>query len=995
MALLLYWSADDPDQQFRLLAPFYYRSAAPGESLRIFLPFHFNQEDNQGSQSLWGPYYHSKSLKAETRVLFPVYFDLESGPSRLSLSPLYLRQRNERRDDWTLLPLYWRHRTLGDSPKTWDLFLPFYLRYKTQAARTFYSPFFWSYKDDKLSQGFGIPYYWRSAEDSKAQVVFPVYWRFARKDEETFRDIQIAIPWFRWQTRRSSLRSFFPIFWGRTLYYEDESGPGPGPNSSTETVTMSRWDMLLPLYFGLENPQGYRKWITPVMSRFTDADGTRYGHTGLNFFKHDPWGGKSDVFFPFLYYREEPDSYAFKSWIFSISADFENRTRSHGIFPLYSWRRDGDRVRFLSPFFFRDRDPEHHRGFFLNYYWKADRDETGKITETQKVLFPLFWDFASEDSRATIIPPLAAFLRDPEERLSFVLPFYFNRERKMERWRFIFPIYRRYSLEKDTFSFLFLFWKTHRPNKDTVTLLPFYRKSSTDRGASIFLPVLYYLRNGDVTQGAVFPYFWDDRGRTQYSVLFPLYTNFRRPAWKIKSVLLGYRFTGQRLKESGFFPFWAVTKSVEYSSATFTPLDSPSEPRDPHDEDVVLSTPPAEKAFLADSHRVLPFYLYRHLERGSDLWLLPLLGRVQKEKDKEGYPSLKTRYLLMGSWNRDRKSFSHRFDPLFGYERNERRKSFAMPTVPFPLWKYDVENPQDPPNRRISGAIFPYYWKETAAMERDLVFPLYYHREEKDADTGKETYRVTWLLLYYGNENSLKNRGKRFFFPLYWHGHREDHAWTLLPLFWRETGDDLSRNIFFPFYWQSRRDESRLWVLFPLYVRTRDDEEQTRSVIAPGFWSSSAKDRSSMLIGPYYRRDAAYPEEKTRALFPLYWSRSGPERSSRAFFPLYWEWKAKDDQVRYFFPLYFRREKEGLASHVIVPIFWRFRTKELDVKVIPPYYALESIETGTRTRGVAPFWAYSSNEREDWSDFEVLGGFFGVHREGQQKEWTLLYLLKL
>lgn len=1004
MTLLLYWSGREGTDKFDLLAPFFYQSITTEEDIRVLLPFHFQYQSKDLQLKLFGPYFSKSTIQERTRFLFPLYYDSTSPDTKLTFFALYFRQRTSELDSDILFPLYWSVRPRSIERKSYETLIPFYLKValKKDRSRTILSPLFWWYKDPVVSQGFFPPYYWNYTEMNKTGVGFPLYWRFFKKEDGREKDIHIAVPWFKYSTNRFQIKSFVPIYWsGATSMFDQEP--------STVSVGQNQWHLFLPLLYSSKKADGTTKILTPLFSRFHDRDGKEYGHSGLNFFVRDVWGGKSEGIFPFFHYREEPDFFRLRFLTFYLERYQNNEQLRTSLFPLFRYRRTADRKQFLTFLFYRDKDPDISRGFFIPYYWSTERnpdDPNHPVVSQKRILFPLVWHYQSEDQKTTIGLPLFASYVRQNYNLKLLLPLYFDRTKGQDRFIIIPPFMARYSPEKKWIGLFFVFWKSEKGNQTSQTLFPIYRRSKFADGFSFLLPGYYYLKRGDETQGFVGPYLWDYRGKTQYDILLPLYWRFKRPTWTIKTFFPIYTIETEQIKEQGFFPIWAKTvpSPKKFNEGTVPSIENllrdgtaPShktvESLD-KERDVSSSTA-TPKHFLADSHRVLPFYFYRKLDSGSDLILPILLGRIEKGLDSNKEKIVKGRILLLNYWEKSSNHFMNRFDPIYSYYNRPEKKGFSAPTAPFPLWQYETEFPEDEKGKIIKGAFFPYYWKRTRILERDMVFPIFYHRREMSPSDQKELFRVTWLINYYASQNAETTKKKRLFVPLYWHFQDKYESRTIVPPVWMERGKNFRRDIVFPLWWNFIRDKEKLFVLFPFFLKSSDDTTQSRMLFFPGYWQKEDPDSSIRLAGLFLQREDFLKQKKTTVVFPIFWQSQEPERTSRSIFPIYWELKSKTRLMTYFFPLYFQHKKENLDWKIAFPLFWRFHTKDTDIKVVPPYFSIYSQNSQIKTDGFAPIWSYSRNVQGNWKSFQILGGLFGYERRDLQKKLIFLYFFKL
>lgn len=1011
MALLLYWEGKDSAGEFNLLAPLYYNSKTVEEQIRVLLPFHFRYRSPESELNLWGPYLHKKFLQGESRFLFPLYFHSLTAEGQSTLFALYFQQQNPKFESKVFFPLFWNLHYHDPAQKSYETFIPFYMKIVggKEMSKTIVSPFFWLFKDASVSQGLVPPYYWRHSQFEKTEIGFPIYWRFLWKEENSFKDVQVAVPWFRVQSDYGTLKAFVPLYWSRTKIFEQDTSSSSFSHAGTPRVAplqeslrsqdtgallkQSRWDLLLPLMFFSQKPDGSKKIVTPLFSRFRDEDGREYGHSGLNFFSRDVWGGRTEGLFPFFYYRSEPDFFKFRFLGLYIEKDYKEEHLQTSIFPLFRYRRDTDRKQFLTLFFYRDKDPDRSRGFLLSYFWRTDYrlvlkdassastkkvddsvaplgEENRIIAFRKRFLIPLAWHFQSETQKTTIVPPLLAFHSHEGYDLSFIAPFYFQRRKENDKLTVIPPLIARESPERRWLGLFFIFWQNAKPNQSSFTFFPLYRKSKFPDGYSLLFPGFYFLREGDETQGFALPYFWDHRGQTQYEIFPPFYLRFQRPTWTVKSFFPFYTIQTAQIKERGIFPLWAKTDSVTQSTAT-------------------------PKHFLADSHRFLPFYFYRKVEDGSDLFLPIMLGRIEKGLNKSKEKIVRGRMLLLNYWESSPTSFLNRFDPIYSYHRSQESKGFSAPTAPFPLWQYERDGLESDENKVVRGAFFPYYWKVSKTARQDLLVPVFYQRREKSPDGKKEIAKTTWLLNYYSSQEAATFEKKTFFVPIYWNFESKNERRTVVPPFWTERGPNFKRDILFPLVWSVSRDQESLAIFFPLVLKFSNRTEKRSATFMPGYWQSKDPETSTLLVGNFFKRESYLKGEKTTVFFPIIWDSRSPQRRIFSAFPLFWKLRAGARSITYLFPLYFRHQRENLEWKIAFPIYWNYKTKESEVQVIPPYFSIFSQDSQTKTTGIAPFWTYATNLREQWKNFQILGGLFGFEKSATKTTLTFLYFFHL
>lgn len=774
-------------------------------------------------------FWYEKEGEFTFRMALLLYWSGQDPKSSFTLlAPLYYNATAPGEDLRVLLPLHFRYRAGGGSSTLWG---PYFEKKTPDALTRFAVPIFWVYKDSEVSQGLIPPYFWRKKADRAFEVGFPLYWRYFRKEGEELKDIQVAVPWFRIRSQTGSLRSFFPLYWGRTKILDADESSGAAKSSS--------WNLFFPLLFNAKLPDGSEKTVTPLYSRIRRPDGRVFGHQFLIFYLREPWGAKTDGFIPFFIHQEDAQYSKLRFLFYYLSRDISGGHLNTSLFPLFKYKRDGDRTQFLTPLVYLDRDADKSRGYVANFFWSRDNEGN-----TKTVFFPLAWRFRSQDSLTTVFPPLAAFHKDEESQISMVAPFYFRRQKGEDVLKIIPPFMSRVTPERTWKGLFFLYWRTSRPDRSAVTLLPLFRYSRFPGGQSIYLPALYHLREGQETQGVAGIYLWDHRGKTQYNILPPLYWDFRRPAWKVKTFFPVYKFQNEEIREKGFFPLIAGTDDVRKSS------DAP-------------------KHFLAGSSRFLPFYFYRKLEPGHDLWLPVVLGRFEKEQNSKKEEVTRGRLFLLAYWERTPEAFTSRLDPLYSYYRTPDAKGFTAPTAPFPLWRYEATDRRDEKKKVVQGAFFPYYWKESLTLRRDLVLPLFYKSRQKSEDGLKETSRKTWLLLYYDSVNSEEDKSAKVFAPLYWNFRDKNRQTTLVPPYWKERDGKTSRDVFFPLYWSLKSSERTFSYFFPLYFHHRRESAEAK-VVFPVFWNFKTAQSDVRVIPPYFSVKSAASRTLTTGFAPLW-----------------------------------------------------------------------------------------------------------------------------
>lgn len=322
--------------------------------------------------------------------------------------------------------------------------------------------------------------------------------------------------------------------------------------------------------------------------------------------------------------------------------------------------------------------------------------------------------------------------------------------------------------------------------------------------------------------------------------------------------------------------------------------------------------------------------------------------------------------------------------PLYITKKNPA-KDFKKTDILWPI--YCLEKSKE----NKEGRIFPLLWYGTKSGKLDYLtlFPLYWQGEDYLTIfpvfwKGKDylaIFPIFWKGKGYCVVVPIYGKGKDFvtvFPPIFWKG-KDDMVifpfwWqgknyiTFFPIYWQgETSKGKRFIVIFPVYWHAKDkfwfvfpaggrigkgDKYTDFILWPLYVKSKDKETRTLNFIWPIIsfkWGERNKGSRILPLYGYYNY-SIQGKTKTFAFFSLYWFSKDKYISKDlkhvrkdkdyGLFPLYWygrEYrKYKDDRLskskhHFVFPLYWydkkhiKRGDTNLSksrNQVVFPLYW-------------------------------------------------------------------------
>lgn len=841
--------------------------------------------------------------------------------------------------------------------------------------------FYRSY-DGRFTEILGI--YWHQRGTEGYQVVFPFYWHFWSKDDES----RAVLP-------------FYYNYWA----------PKQGIRSTFYTLFQ---------YRRTPNERNYRLW--PIVF-WTDYGEKGAGLTIMPLFHFAREGTRTAAFLPFLlsgFDRDPKRGYSrgLAAGIYYWHRDEEKHLRADAVFPIFyrsrgedeaftwvlplnfHWRRGGDRTLLFLPFFYQGKTPErtttvslvpplyHYRrgessrlfalpmiyhsrdgdrSFFLGgpfYYsgWKDGHSfgmfpllftKDSKLTG-YRVLFPVFWQFYSRYHNFTVAGPVFYRRRGARTTAGVVPLFLHHRDReKGTSFTTLFPLFyygtAEHGRRSHVVSPLFLYERDD-PAKVTQWGLiapPFYRRRDADREVDALIPLalrwhdkvdeattwvlgptVFYSDPAGGTQ-IFFPFFWrfsDARSGAATSILFPFGYRHRRPDGTHSNL---------------FFPFY-YRRDRDGWSARILPLLYLG--RNGEQRHAVLF--PAlwhVKSSVATTTLIGPAYLRTKHKGGWHAGLFPALFAGSEQGERYGVIFPAFWYL-----SSEKESYTTYVAGSAFYSRGKNGRVFGLlPVFAAGTWKgthfqavlpplfYRSANPAQGKAFTLAG---PYLGWRKPGETGHAVFPLAYFRWSK-----QDSVAMTLPLFYYRD----RPEGQLLVTPV--GGYRRRHK------------EGVFQGILGPYVWH-RSPRTRGFAILPIFYRwTRPEEQSTTTVVFPLGVRHSSPKASALVWFPFlwHYRD---PTQRTLVIFPVYWRvrqhTKTPETDLQAdvVFPLYIGLRQPRKGLQVVGPGFWARSNDWSTAG-LVPIFlYRKNPRGSSLYSLPFIYYRRDEESRTRTWVVGPFY---------------------------------------
>ncbi|MCZ6689492.1 MAG: hypothetical protein O7H41_07820 [Planctomycetota bacterium] len=863
------------------------------------------KEERRGTKGLW-PFIYSRDDgdKSEFGVLWPlIRFESEPGKKYTALLPFFSIERDEK---LRLIEVY----------ALW----PFIRWYQKGEETRFRIP----------------PLVWHKQDPSGGYTsVFPLYWNFWSRDRKEG------------VTQKSWTEFLFPFYWN--------IGQDPG----------NRYFHIWPLY-GHNQRENYDSYwfLWPFFRYFADRE---KGEVGLDFplpiaayrqskgayefriiplihWKRTPTESQT-VITPFFGHLRGEDTST--TWLFPLFLNHRNKDfrlasylanlvvlhrdskyRSMGfLWPLIGFREEGQkRSMHIFPLVWGSSSPERHWFLVLPLLWSRGsrasselllfpllynrRVGEGDAARGMTMVFPLYYDFREPDSRLTMLLPLFGSYSEGEDHTRYVFPTYLDMKRGDRSYLHAWPFFGHHQVgdDYDRYFFLapFFSYTSDRRNESWGIdfLWPLFSyKRGKDSASLRLVPLAWYDRSLDSSSLVIFPFWWQSKGPdSSHFFLFPFYGEERRGETFKRQFFLGGTYVRTVDKE----------KDLERHDILY-PLFT-------HERE-------GERTLTA----VRPLFWREKSPDSSRTILLPLFWH-QRDRDRSLFLSL--------AYSRGVVEGQSRWDNVLGflYHRSQVGARTSQDIL-FPL----IHTTSGPDESRIQ--VRPFFWhSREGSRGSTTLLPFYHH----SWGPGREAFnifpfytridrsdgtKITSVLgpLYYRTETRL-SISEYFLWPF---GHhfktRGVEKWQVRPFFWHEKLAGLTeRTILFPFYWHYRSDLWNYFHIWPLFG-TED-------------WSEG---------GSRYR--------KVSTLWPFFsytWDQEDQYRRLDLLYPFFSaEWRG-DSATGWLFPLVFY---DRVTRHGV---------DDTDLYVAPPLFYYGSNVDGVHWSVLWKLITY--DQRENETDFRVL-----------------------
>ncbi|MDV6234809.1 hypothetical protein CH379_004090 [Leptospira ellisii] len=511
------------------------------------------------------------------------------------------------------------------------------------------------------------------------------------------------------------------------------------------------------------------------------------------------------------------------------------------------------------------------------------------------------------------------------------------------------------------------FWlirKTDYPKFNQFRIFPFFNSISA--------------KSGKASMNYLFPFysyrFTERDGTEDVSFLSPLYYSRsirRSPAsgglkedtkffWlAYNSSASGPGYENNFLMIPGFFPLFMRETETENGkkSSSMTILPALFFSKESAEESSTTFTlfqwgSDSEKRYF----RVLPFLYYSDSKRrdGYSFAFFPLLYRSKSESN-----SVRSSSLYSPLWWESEESGSGSysnwgFSPLLLYYWNKSISVTGESSRRFflPLLLYAAE---DGEHGRLRNFLI-FHWGKEYTRSFFTVFPLYFSNYEQTEDR----FRVGGPLYYYSGD-----REKRTFYAIntfakYDRNSGLERLISAPFLFYKKD----SYFTFLPFYHQSYLDDGDFLLLALPLIYRRSGAEYSRNLIFNAYWEREKGRTTALTFFPFwFEREGRYFH-----FAPFYFSWKGDGNSVHRAGPLYYQYRSEDLYRDYYFNTFVQRERgKGWTKFISAP----FVFYEKDSYLHLPVFGIFHFRDGSAAETVAPFYyAYDSPEKKE---FFLLG----------------------
>ena len=998
--LPFYLSYEDPDHDFKLLAPLLYaRLNTPDTDFAMLGPL-FSHE--RGGVSTWG-----------AAPLFGVQNDANTDTHRGGVLPLLaFWEFSPELASFGQLPLFWRR---VDEDSTLQFITPLMFGYHEENPRGVTDiagllPVYLSYEDD----------------DTEFKLLAPLlYSRW--NDEET--DFAMLGPLFSHARGGVSTWGVAPLFGVRHDSNEDR-----------------KQLLALPGVYWSDGPDHLTLVAGPLWTAHND-DGMRSDAVLPLFLRHRSEDGSRALWLPGLLdiaSRESPEELNWRfTWLL-------NGVR-------YEDRHEGQVTTAVAPLFIESHNTRSGDSWALTLPWIYT---SGNSLRDERTIFalPFFYDRAEGATDWAVYPLVFSHESEDAEALT-VLPFWHDRregDRRLQLGPLVYGRYREgddvdmgwaglYGWHEDEDSSLRLLapvwmdWEERtadgiKRSLDVVApLYARYEETGADGVTETTTAVgpLFGYEGRDGSGFGLFPLVWHDRlrrpeGDRGHDILFPLAWRFFDEAEGRDTTIVGplYALERPNREDYGAFPLYAggwsrTDAGHEEGYQTVLPLFWYDYGVDPYSnaEEALLLTPVGYTSWYgeevsglwgnyyfdrtATSMTDLFFPLvYRHRdEQGHTVGVAPLYW---DEESPEGSLRIVAPFYAHGEDRIEESAWTWAF-PYLGWEDERDEVDMVLPLylsardrvtgnrvrTLLPLW-LDIEDKVE--GTRFQG-LGPVWHRENGRGGYDTgVFPLVWWGEETRGDEG-EGYAVGFPVFWRfvdGPEEALT------VVPPGWYRSWEQDAWSagLFPVGFaqRDPANALSRTMIGPIY-HSDVEGEQTFVAAPLYMHHLEPEQGRRLHLGPlyGHGADEQAGTSWTWVGPVFTSEE--PGGSATTVVPVYASRENPDGSSWRFaLPYYGSRGADGSRLDTVAGLVWDWEGapapdtgEPTSGGTVVGPIYRTWDEEETTTGLAPIAHVENREDGSTTGWVLPVAYYDRSA--DGSEKTLIAGPMFMHEDRERLDW--------
>lgn len=491
------------------------------------LVWYFDNRRRRSRTLVVGPFFHHQKRHTLHGGLVPaVFWHANRVERRYTVwsGPFLYRQRGDRKFGM-LAPLLFVTR---NGPNRWSMTLPPVVHYRQDRYRAhLWTPLFGFGIDRQRGSLYGYvgPVGWSQSAHRSAQVVFPLFWRFADQRAKTE---TVAVP---------------PLYFGHRHRH-------------------GRTDVVPPLF--IHRKHGPRRAVVlfPLLWSFSDSAAKR----------------RTLVVGPVYYWRRRSKvGSGFAPLVFVRKGS--QGARDVTVVPLVHVRKRRHGHEVYTPLFGFgvDRRRKRRFGYVGPVGWSSSP------SHATQVVFPLFWRHRSR--RATTVVLLPLFVGQYGRRgtnFSAAVPLFYHRyNARLREHSVVVPpgIYVRHGPRRTNVALLPLFWHESTPGRSTTVAFPLYWDFKRGhRRRTVFFPLVWRFASQHKTHTVVLnTYYGRDKKKGTYRLLIlPLLEVARKRPGDIKVGFLGGLVGYERIGRNRYLKLFFARIRLKPLPAQTGPGSDPS-----------------------------------------------------------------------------------------------------------------------------------------------------------------------------------------------------------------------------------------------------------------------------------------------------------------------------------------------------------------------------------------------------------------------------------